>query len=424
MRKLLVASLLLTASETWAGPCDAIISHGLRNISISYSSDVLNASKYERACKYDMNSMSDSTLANLEVEVFGYGSGSGGFDRTRTEERITSWCNENRASSQTNRQQVAESQTIYQGAVDAWQSCIALNTKDIRITPTISGDARTVDIAIYYAGLPSEAAILSGVQADGFTCQTTARPRSNPTENDTATFPIALNTAAVQVHCERENEQEVAAGDQIYQRLPRGTISIQTTSDPFQLFFAEEYSPAAPVSETQRLTQLVERSTVPVGTVITSTLAPEVFLSEPAHQGVWVLANGDPAPAGSAYQRISGQANVPDLRSMNQSRVLVDSVAAAAQSGQMLSSFIPAESIAAQWFWMYSLRDIEGNRVNRDYEQDVDNFQVLESNGAVIAQGRTQNFKQIGWASWRAGQANIFGLGYLNNPFYYYVKVN
>ncbi|MFO1201151.1 MAG: hypothetical protein U1E58_00785 [Tabrizicola sp.] len=187
--------------------------------------------------------MSDSQVANLEVEVTGYGGGSAGYSRQRSEEKIKSWCDENREVAQSNRKNLQNTQTFYQGAVDAWQSCIALNSKDVLISPRITPDGRTVDISIVYRGPQSDAVVLSGVPANGFKCDVLDQ---NAAE---VKFPVKLTTASVNVHCEREGYEVRKIGEQEFNFLPRGTISIQTASDPFQLFFVEEFSPLAQIRQ-------------------------------------------------------------------------------------------------------------------------------------------------------------------------------
>ena len=418
MRLLILLTGLSVAGEAAAGPCDAIISHGLRNVAITYSEEHLNDHRFNRACRYDRSTMTDQAIASLEVEVFGYGSGGGNFDRTTTEDRIESWCNEHRQAVESSTKDISQSQTFYQGAISAWESCIALNAKGVHFQPIISGDGRTVDIAISYTALASADAVISNITTNGFECE------ASTSTGEAVTFPIPLGTAAVQVNCERSEPTPQEIGDQTYSVLPRGTISIRTTGDPFQLYFPEEFSPTAPDTQVQQLTALVQRNSVPVGTIVSSVLTPDVFISNYAHTGVWVLADGGPLPPSTEYERLTGQSNAPDMKVYANSSILVDRVTSALPSGQMLTSMAPSETLAADWFWIYSLRDISGNRANNDYEQDSDQFQVYEQNGTVVSQGRTLNWKHGAWGNWNQGTSTIFGIGTTPNFLHYYVKVD
>lgn len=405
---------------SFAGPCDAIITHGLRNISVGYSEEALVANKYAKACGYDFSSLSDQQMANLEVEVTGYGGGSAGYSRSRIEQAIKSWCSENRSTAQHNQKDLQQSQVFYQGAVDAWQSCIALNSRDVLISPRISGDARTVDIAIQYRGLPSADAVLSGVKSNGFDCKVTLPDGSE------AKYPVKLTNSSVNINCERKAASLRKLGSNEYDYLTRGTISVQTASDPFQLFFVEEYVPLAPDTLVAELTSRLARNELPVGTIITSTLPPDQFLasSGPYDVSKWVPASGGALPVASLYGKLSGVDSVPDLRFLQDAKYLTGVVSQSIAHGGQVASLIPPELSSDTWTWLASLRDISGSRVNNDYEQDVDNFQVLIDNGAVTAMGRTLNWKHGAWGPWNGGSANVLGFSTRPSKLYYYVKIN
>jgi hypothetical protein len=243
---------LLAAGSAWSQNCDSIIVHGLRNVSVSQSEESSTALKYFNRCEVNVSSYTDEQLTSAEVEVFGYGSGGGTYSRAQREERINNWCQTNKDVALAHKSSLQSSQTIYQGAVSAWETCVRLASRDIQIIPIIAPDARTVDIGIVYKGSGDSGVRLTGIVADGFTCESRF-----PEGGAEVTFPYVVGPRAVQVHCTRAASEQRVLQNEPFDVLPRATISVQTASDPFQLYFPEEWTPPAPLSELAKLTERV-----------------------------------------------------------------------------------------------------------------------------------------------------------------------
>lgn len=173
--------------------------------------------------------------------------------------------------------------------------------------------------------------------------------------------------------------------------------------------------------------QQIDRSELPVGTVITSTISPDVFLS-PANPQFdpekWIAADGRTLPAGSVYQKMTGQSAAPDLSKIAKQKVILDIASGAASHGQNIAQLRTPEFASDNWVMHFGLRDLHGNRANNDYEQDVDHFQVYDDGGGVRAVGRTLNWKHGAWGAWNGGSVNFLGLASTPSVFYYYVKIN
>lgn len=267
------SSYLFVLSQSFAANCDAILTHGLRNISISKSDEALIATNYFNHCQKNFDTMTDEVMARAEVEIFGYGSGGGSFNRNQTRSRLEQWCTTNASSAQQNRSAYMESQTFYQGAVSAWESCVRLDSKDIAVTPVISPDRRTVDIGIVYRGNGNSGVNFTGLPVEGFQCAVTL-PDGAVTE-----YPIEVKNQTIQVRCLRDSPAKQELNNVEYDVIPRGTIGVQTASDPFQLYFSEEWIPPAPIAEVTKLQTAVRQAELPIGTLIASTLTPAQFLS-------------------------------------------------------------------------------------------------------------------------------------------------
>ncbi|MDA5631495.1 MULTISPECIES: hypothetical protein [Rhizobium/Agrobacterium group] len=171
----------------------------------------------------------------------------------------------------------------------------------------------------------------------------------------------------------------------------------------------------------------ISRKEVPVGTVVTSVLTPEQFLNEASPQydpSSWVPADGRALPANSTYQKLTGQAYAPDLRQLAQQRMVLDVVDGTAQAGQVVDQLRTPQFASADWKFHFAARTVQGNRANNDVEQDTDQFEVLVSEGRVVAHGRTLNWKHNVWGGWSDGNTNYLGIATMRSPFHYYVKIN
>jgi hypothetical protein len=232
--------------------CDQIILHGFQNVSLQTSDESAIALKYYSRCEINQSTYTDDQLAKAEVEIFGEGSGNGQYSRSQREARINNWCQDNKDIAQSHKASLQASQTIYQGSVEAWNNCNNLMTKDVQIRPQITPDAKTVDIGIRYTGGTKSGVTLMGIPTENFTCNATHPENSSPIK-----FPYEVSNQAVQVHCIRAAATQETLKDQIFAVTPRGTITIQTSSDPFQLYFAEAWVPPAPLTELEKLLQRV-----------------------------------------------------------------------------------------------------------------------------------------------------------------------
>jgi hypothetical protein len=424
--KFAAAASLVGISTAMAAPnCDAIISHGLRNIEISQSQDAAIAFKYFKHCQKNFNSMSDSEIATAGIEVFGYGSGDGSSSRKRSQEQLEQWCTINKSTAIRNQSSYQQSEIIYQGSVSAWESCNALSSKGLIVDPRITPDRKTVDIGIVYKGDTKSGIILTGIATEGFTCHTVSPLDAKPIR-----FPSEVNNLNIQTHCIRDSTKVITNNSQDFQVTPRGTISIQSSSDPFQLYFAEEWDPGVPMKIADAIRVQSIKNEIPVGTVIISTMPPEIFFNRnhPQFQeNEWVIADGTELPANSAYGRLMGVKVSPDLRYLQNSKLLMDARNATLKQGQNIAEITQASSFddSVKWTWISSGRDNQGHQINNDYEQGIDQFQnFINESGVVISQGRTLNWKHRIWGAWNAGEATVLGIASKPIGLFHYIKIN
>ena len=418
-----VSLLTGVASSVIAAPnCDAIIVHGMRNIEVSQSTEAAVATKYFNHCQKNFESLTDESLASAEVEIFGQGAGGGDYSRKKREERLSQWCTTNSETAISNRSAFSESQVFYQGAVSAWEKCNALQKKDIIITPVITPDTKTVNIGIVYHG-NADSVLLYGLDTEGFSCNLVGP------DNGQLKLPYRIKNRNVQATCYRDAASIKQRNGQEYDVLPRGTIAVKTASEPFQLYFPEEWNPGIPVSEAEAIKKRLPLAESPIGTLITTTLPPEKFsspLNPQYSESKWIRADGRPLPPNSIYGKITGERNAPDMRNVESSFGLLDVVTTEKKNGENVISAKTEAGKNGEWKWFLAPRDIHGNRYNNDYEQDADNFQIyIDAGGAVIVQGRTLNFKHGRYGGWAPGVANLLGLSIAPKvSTYNYIKVN
>jgi hypothetical protein len=273
----IAALIIMTTTNPAVGQdCNALVTHGLRNVEILKSSDAMVATKFYRNCGLDYSSRSDDQMASLEVEVFGYGKGGGAYSRQQREEALRQWCVQNESTAQRAGNLYRESQTIFSDALQAWTSCNALLQDKIQTSPQVSADQRTVDLSVRYTG-PGEP-LFYGVEAENFTCDTRIPGLTNAQARQALTRGVKLGPSAISINCRRNPAAARTVDGQTYQWLDRGTISVRTVSFPYQLFFAEQTDPALPARASARIESRLNemsRLLVPVGAVVGFAISAE-----------------------------------------------------------------------------------------------------------------------------------------------------
>jgi hypothetical protein len=278
-----------------AQDCNALLAHGLRNVEVKYSSRAALATKYYRNCGLDVASLSDTVIGNVEVEVFGYGSGSGGLTRTQREDRLRRWCIQNKELAQSAQDDYVRSESTMAEAVSAWSHCNELANRGVQTRPVISPDQRTVSMNISFTGpvIKGSGVEFYGVKSENFDCDTRV-PGMTPAQLEKAfntATPVIITPAAIAVECRRPVKTKTVNGQQ-YTWLERGTITVQNAADPYQLFFVEQTDPLLPDAAAQRIESniaLLNRMLPPVGALVAFTLTPAEIAKLAPH---WLPADG------------------------------------------------------------------------------------------------------------------------------------
>ncbi|HYD50149.1 MAG TPA: hypothetical protein VEB21_17450 [Terriglobales bacterium] len=232
--------------------CNALLAHGIKNISIQKSDLAATSFKYYNNCGLDFSAMDSERLANAEVEVFGYGKGKGGLSNKQRAESLRQWCTTNKEFAEKNQALYAEAQTVYSGAVQAWGRCMELQSSNVSVDPMISDDNRTVDISVRFTGPVPTGVRFYGVNAEGFTCHAVG-PGFIEINNEQLKKGVEIKPEAISVRCTRAEPVVKTISGQDFSVTPRGVISVRSAGAPVQLFFPPETDPALPQSEAKKL---------------------------------------------------------------------------------------------------------------------------------------------------------------------------
>lgn len=282
--------LLVCTAASWSQDCDAILSHGIRNIRIEKRTEATVATNYFNHCHKDFADLNESDLGSVEVEIFGFGAGGGEKSRTKREQRLTEWCKENRETARANRTAYLESQTIHGQAVEAWRRCNDLKSQKIQVIPQISPDALTLSVNLKYGGSAGSGIKLYGVDAENFNCKVRVPDGSSVDFSK----PIDIDRQAASIYCTRPEPAHRSRNGEEFLVLPRGVVSIQTADSPIQFYFPEEWTPDLPASRASEMKARLAATELPLGTII-----------------AW-YSKGGPLPEG--WVVCDGTNGTPDLR--------------------------------------------------------------------------------------------------------------
>ena len=222
MKKIGVLLLLTTvgtvskAQEPTA--CDSLIQHGLSNI--AYSTDqstYLNRLAYN-FCKADYSSASNSEKHSLDVTYESFRGAYGGAEMSASEFH-SSQCTDLVQQVDVYSDQAVYAQTIYQGAVNAWNQCMTLALRQLETNLNVSPDQTVADISLRYGG-PGSNFTVNGVNAPNFKC-TNSGKTLDADEN------IAITSNSTSIHCERVFKT-VSVGGADSQFFPAARITIET----------------------------------------------------------------------------------------------------------------------------------------------------------------------------------------------------
>lgn len=304
--------------------CDAIILHGLRNISVSMGSDVLTSRTYSNNCHKDFSTLTDEQIGAAEIEAFGYVKGTINYSRKQRETALTEWCKTNENEVQFYSSKIAESNLIYGRAYDAYEKCIELQTDKIQFDYQPSEDYMTINISMRYNDPSSGNGIyLTGVEAEGFEYKIRYVNREDKISEISKLpedSPVFINNLATNIIFKRNKPDSVVFENESYLKLNRGTITIQTSGKSISLFYPEEIKSQIP--NFYKLQDQINQKTQEygiggIGSIEASLLTEGEFKKLYNSNGQeWVLAKGQKISENSRYFILTKKDTLPDMRGM------------------------------------------------------------------------------------------------------------
>ena len=237
---LALGSLLAFAvsSSSFADSCDTLLKTGIYNVTqgSSETDSQLMAKSQFCSADYSLNSTSDSQKAAINAS---YGPFSGGASGATTSSQIIeaqkNACGSNFNSEYYKNQASAYSRTIYQGALDAWNQCLALNTKGVKfeIQPTPNMHGVTVTLS---AVAGTTAKFLGVSQFGGLgrsVCKTTlpvGTSGKSITINETTVLNLSSASSLI-INCDRQLRLD-SAGNYFANEQ---TLSFNTSAGGYQV---------------------------------------------------------------------------------------------------------------------------------------------------------------------------------------------
>ncbi|SNZ20947.1 hypothetical protein SAMN06265368_4061 [Cohaesibacter gelatinilyticus] len=243
----LSAAVLFTAQPSLSATCDAILAHGITNITIKKSARASIATKYHNHCHKKFSSMNAETLADISVEVLGYGGGEANFNTTKTSSDLLQWCKTNKELAESSADLYEESRSLYGEAVRAWNDCKALNKDGLKVDVKITPNNQAVAVGLRYTN-PGKVSYM-GYEVRGFVCSEVIAGGGIAS----AKTPVAISTGAINLSCTRNDPLTVSLAGGDYKVQDWGQVNMFTTAGPVQVYFTELTEPTAPTAEVLRL---------------------------------------------------------------------------------------------------------------------------------------------------------------------------
>lgn len=216
--------------------CDQVLSIAGRNVSIARGNEAVTANKYASACFLDIAHSDDSTIGNIDIEVFGQGSGSGSLSTTQKRDRLTNWCTLNKEAYSKNQSAYQETQSVYGASVTAWLACKNIESKTLELNPLPADDMLSVTFLVRWA-TGGQGGPFQGIYARGFACK--ARVNDRGTLKDvTPDRPIAIDNNGLPISCVRQAPKPVRINNQAVSKYPSGSITVNASGTSFKMDFA------------------------------------------------------------------------------------------------------------------------------------------------------------------------------------------
>ncbi len=253
----LLSSVLLVPAYAGAQSdhCNALLSHGINNVSRIKSANHAASYNYHKYCRKDISQMSDSSVRQAQVSIFGFGSGGGASSSQITRTELESWCERNEAKYVNSNDLFYEARTVNESALAAWNSCqdAALKHVVIRLTNNAAENEfmhftvdSTADSDVHLVSVLQKGykCHISHINEDGNRLSIERQSTgSDEYENVVRSQDIpAISNANIHVDCQRLPPSFSAVDGVATVKYASGSVVINTTGPAFAIDIPAEVS--------------------------------------------------------------------------------------------------------------------------------------------------------------------------------------
>jgi hypothetical protein len=214
--------------------CNALLQHGINNITRYQSAEHALAYKYHQNCGSDFNSMSDSRVRTAAVSVFGYGSGEASGNSSQMRASLKTWCDTNESFAATRLQLFQEASALSAPALTAWNQCQEIAKKAVNISFSAQGEHSSFVHFEIDSTLDANL-VFFGADSVGYSCET----KMIDSSGNLVTDPVGqrIGNSNVQIDCQRNSPTQSQADGVGRIEYDQGYIVINTSGPALPIAF-------------------------------------------------------------------------------------------------------------------------------------------------------------------------------------------
>jgi hypothetical protein len=226
--------------------CNALIRLGMQDINTKLSSDVSNGYNYHKYCRTSRDEMTDLILSQAEASIFGFGGGSGSFNRNETINRLDSFCEENQIIASKSSSLYLQATKYSLPALEAWNQCQLAAKKLVQINLTHKS-VNATELVFTIDSTQDGTLFLSGLEYKGYDCKVYKSEQSGlisvqeakKQNNESHFLDIPINNQNIHISCSRK-EASIESGKEVKTlKYEEGTVKIFTTGPMFSITLPE-----------------------------------------------------------------------------------------------------------------------------------------------------------------------------------------
>lgn len=265
---LVLLVIFLVGQIVIAQNCDALLDHGLYNVTYESSEEAQKYQMYSEICSEEYSSASTAKQKRISASLSYAGIGLGGSSSggtSSTSEQQKKYCEEHQEESSYQGSDVAISKQIYSAAIAAWERCVELQSKSLEINFSIlpsSANATEATFGLRYGGASQSGIKLSGVYVNpenAFTCEGQINDKNVIFNKLTNTI---VGPQQISMTCRRNITDTIVKDGETFEVYGDATISIHTTDKNLDIAFPQIEIPELAQSKANELeTQIIDLQT-------------------------------------------------------------------------------------------------------------------------------------------------------------------